>query len=198
MADAAIDIGEDLRIIETKMKQLKLDYEQYFLGSRPREPAMLRGEVQKTMIRFANTPIKNTAERFKFNSINSRFMSLKRQWDDILRKIEAGTYTRHIFKANLHDRERIEDGKAAELAAGPSSRRPAAEAGTQSDGDIFASYIKAAKSCGQSVKGLTPEKLQAVIKKQASAIKKQHGVQRVKFRVEVQDGKVKLKATGVK
>jgi hypothetical protein len=197
MGEAAFDIGEELRIIEAKMKQLKLDYEQYFIGSRPREPAMLRGEVQKTMIRFANTPIKNTAERFKFNSVNSRFMTFKRQWDDTLRKIEAGTYTRHVFKANLHDRERIDAGQAAE-SANPSNRTSSAKAGTQPDGDIFASYMKAAKSCGQSVKGLTPEKLQAVIQKQANAIKQKHGVQKVRFRVEVKDGKVKLKATGVK
>ena len=158
---------------------------------------MLRSEIQKTMVRFANTPIKNTAERFKFNSINSRFMTFKRQWDDTLRKIEAGTYTRHVFKANLHDRERFEAGKADEPAT-PSSRKSAAKAGTRSNRDIYASYMKAAKSCGQSVKGLTPEKLEAVIQKQASAIKKKHGVQKVKFRVEVVDGKVKLKATGVK
>ena len=65
-------------------------------------------------------------------------------------------------------------------------------------GHIFASYITAAKSCGQSVKGLTPDKLQAAIRKQEAAIRQKHGAEKVNFRVEVEGGKVKLKATAVK
>ncbi len=37
-------IEEDLQTLDIKMKQLKLDYERYFLGTRPREPAMARSE----------------------------------------------------------------------------------------------------------------------------------------------------------
>ena len=108
-------LEEELQVLDAKVKQLKLDYEQYFSGSRPREPVMLRAEVQKAVARWANTPIQNTAQRFKFNSMNSRFQALKRQWDPTLRNIEAGTYERHDFRADLHDRER-----------GTKSRRPAA------------------------------------------------------------------------
>ena len=58
---AAID--EELQLLEVKIKQLKLDYEHYFLGTRPREPIQLRGEVQKTILRHTNQPIQNTAAR---------------------------------------------------------------------------------------------------------------------------------------
>jgi len=191
-----VDIAEELRIVDAKMKQLKLDYEQYFLGARPREPAMARSEVQKQMTKFANIAIKNTAQRFKFNALNARFMTFKRQWDDTLRKIEAGTYQRHVFKAKLHERER---GITEEPIAPPEKgSKKTAAAKTGHDPDIFESYKKAAQSCGQSTKGLTPEKLQAAIRKQEAAIKKKMGVDRVNFRVEVENGKVKLKATAVK
>ncbi len=33
---------EEIKILEIKMQQLKLDYEKYFLGTRPTEPAMAR------------------------------------------------------------------------------------------------------------------------------------------------------------
>ena len=182
-----MSMDEELRMLDMKMKQLKLDYEQYFLGARPREPAMLRGEVQKIVLRFSNTPIQNTAERFKFNSLNSRFITRRRKWDDTLRKIEKGTYQRHVFKANLHERER---GVGAPPEAGKS------QAGASSS--IFDDYVEAARSCGQDTSKLTPDKLRAAVAKQEAAIKKKLGVEKVKFRVAVEDGKVKLKATAVR
>lgn len=196
MRNEPTEITEELRMLDVKLKALKRDYEQYFLGSRPREPANSRAEMQKAMIRLSSGLIKNTGERFKFNTLNSQFLTYKRHWDDTLRRMENGTYKRHIFKANLHERERgiSEDPKPAANATAKAKR--GGDRG--SDGDIFNSYIEAAKSCGQSTAGLTPAKLQAVMEKQAGAIKKKLGVKKVKFRVEVVDGKVKLKARASK
>ena len=53
----------------------------------------------------------------------------------------------------------------------------------------------AAASCGQNVKGLTPEKLQGVIERQEKALRQKLGCEKVNFRVVVQEGKVKLKAS---
>jgi len=179
-------IEEELRIFEKKLMQLKLDYDQYFLGSRPREPVMSRAEIQKQVHIFSNNPIPNTADRFKFNSINSRFQAYKRQWDSTLRQIEAGTYTRHVFKANLHDRARNQ-----------TSTEPRQQKGAASADAIYHSYLDAARSCGQSVSNITPEKIRNVIQKQEAALRQKLGCDRVNFRVVVQDGKVKLKATPV-
>ena len=179
-------LEEDLQILDAKVKQLKLEYEQYFMGQRPREPTILRADVQKQIARYSNEPIKNTALRFKFSSLFSRFMVFKRQWDNNLRKIEAGTYERHVFKADLHENARTTS--PTRTASGP---RP------QSGRGLFESYMDAAKSCGQNVASLTPQKLQAVISKQETAIRKKYGCERVNFRVVVKDGRVKLKASPV-
>lgn len=180
-------IEEELTVLETKVKALKRDYEQYFAGVRPREPAQLRAEVQKQIIRHSNTPIQNTAQRFRFNSINSRFQAFKRQWDNILRQIDAGTYKRHVFKADLHERERA---KRPAPGAGGGTGRDAAQPGA-----LYDAYCEAARSCGQSVSGLTPQKLEAVVRKQEAALRKKLGCEKVDFRVVVESGKVKLKAS---
>jgi hypothetical protein len=182
----AVTIDEELQQLEIKVKQLKLDYEQYFLGTRPREPGQLRAEVQKTILRHSNQPILNTAARFRFNSINSRFQAFKRQWNVTTRQIEAGTYKRHVFKANLHDRER-DQSSANQAKAG----RPAIEQGTA----LFEAYRDAALACGQNVKGLTPDKLKSVVAKQEATLRKKLGCDKVDFRVVVEGGKVKLKAS---
>ncbi len=182
----AVSQEEELKVLEIKMNQLKLDYEKYFLGTRPTEPSMPRSEVQKIVIRFSNTRITNTALRFKFNSLNGRYQAFKRQWDSTLRQIEAGTYRRHVFKADLRDRERI---VAPNLKP---ERKGSAPSGQ--DADIFETYRDAMIATGQDASGLTRAKLQSAIRKQEAALKKKFGCKRIDFRVVVQNGKVRLKA----
>ena len=147
----------DLRTLDTKLKQLKLDYDRYFLGSRPREPSVLRGEVDKLIAIYSNQAIRNSALRFRFSSLCSRYQAFKRQWSEVLRQIEAGTYSRHRFKAELHERERRTEDKPAQ--------KPAAKGAAQGDA-LFKAYVEACRSCGQDVKGLTPAKLEGILAKQ--------------------------------
>jgi hypothetical protein len=175
---------EELRDLDRKLKQLRLDYERYFLGTRPREPLLLRSEVEKLMVVHANTAIKNTATRFKFQSICSRYQAFKRQWTDTLRKMEQGTYARHRFRAELHDRERAGgEGQAPQPGGAPA---------------LFQEYRDARLACGQAVDKLTPRKLEAIIEEQRSKLKERFGDAKFRFRVVVEDGRAKLKASRVK
>jgi hypothetical protein len=178
---------EEIKILEIKTNQLKLDYEKYFLGTRPTEPAMLRAEVQKMYVKWSNTRLTNTALRFKFNSLNGRYQAFKRRWDNILRQIDAGTYKRHVFKADLHDRER---GIGVEASKGNAGK----PTGGTSSTDLFETYRDALMATGQDASKISPAKLQAAIRKQEDAVKKKLGCERVDFKVVVQGGKVKLKA----
>jgi hypothetical protein len=190
-ADAS-QIGEDLQVLDLKMKQLKFEYEQYFMGGRPREPAQLRAEVQKIVTRYSNMGIPNTALRFKFNNLCARYFALRRRWDGVLRQIEEGTYKPQLFKAKMRG------GSSATEEAGtpPARRRGAGPPG--GDGDLFASYVAARERCGEEVKGLTREKLAQLVEKQSSAIRQRYGCDEVRFRVVVENGRTKLKATPVK
>ena len=182
---------DDLQALETKLKQLKLDYEQYFLGSRPREPAQGRSEVQKLFTIYQNTPIQNTALRFRFNSLCARYFALRRQWDLVLRQIEEGTYSRHVFKANLHDR--IRSGKGAAPSAAP----PPPAADVPNFKGVYEEYLAACRNTGEDTRSLTRERMDKVLTGQADAIRKQYGCEDVRFRVVVEGGKARLKATPV-
>ncbi len=96
-------IEADLQLLEAKLKLLKREYEQYFMGNRPREPLTSRAEVQKSVAYWSNLSIKNTASRFRFNTICARFFTFRRQWDETCRKIENGTYAPHVLKAKLRE-----------------------------------------------------------------------------------------------
>jgi hypothetical protein len=181
------DIEEDMQLLEAKLKVLKFQYEQYFLGNRPREPQVERGEVQKIIAYWSNLAIRNTAQRFKFNTLCQRFFTFRRQWDETVRKIENGTYAPHNFKAKL----RGGNGGAATPEAAANAAEPRGD-------DLFAAYLEARKACGEKVDGLTRQKLDLVIARQEAALKSRYDCAAVKFRVVVENGKTKLKAQPVR
>ena len=181
--------GEELEILGRKVTQLKLAYDQYFLGSRPREPVMLRDEVRKLILVYSNEAIQNTALRFKFNSISSRYQAFKRQWTETLRKIEEGTYSPHRFKAKLHGHE------------GSPPPPPPRRAGRSTAGGgrrIFDDYVSARQACGEDVEKLSPEKLEEILNRQREVLRERYGDCEFEFRVTVEDGRAKLKASRVK
>jgi hypothetical protein len=196
MAELGADTETDLHQLDVKLKTLRMEYEQYFLGARKREPSLLRGEVNKIVAYYANAPIRNTALRFLFNNLRARYFTHKRLWDETCRKIEDGTYERHLFKADLHDRERAEkqQKKAAKLAA---EAAPAVNAAS-GEAALFAEYARARASTGQSAAGLTRDKFSALLRQQEEAIRAKFGAAKVNFRVVVEEGRAKLKATPVK
>ena len=182
------NIDEDMQLLEAKLKVLKFQYEQYFMGNRPREPQVERGEVQKIVAYWSNLAIRNTASRFKFNTLCQRFFTFRRQWDETMRKIEAGTYAPHNFKAKLRS------GVSSNAPAGDANVKAAEPKGD----DLFDAYVEARKACGEDTSGLTRQKLDLVIAKQEAALKSRYDCAAVKFRVVVEKGKTKLKAQPVK
>jgi hypothetical protein len=181
MANIGQEIGEDLKVLDAKIKQAKFEYDQYFLGHRPREPVMVRGEVQKIVAYWSNFPIHNTASRFRFNSLCARFFTFRRQWDEINRKIEEGTYEPHLKRAQRRVGMTRDDAPAK-----PSS----------TDSDVCSAYLEARQACGQG--GVDAAKVNALLEKQRRAITEKYGCKDVKFRVVVEGGKTKLKASPVR
>jgi hypothetical protein len=185
------DIEEDLILLDARMKMLRNEYEQYFLGSRKREPQLLRGEVQKIISYYANVPIRNTGHRFKFNNLRARYFAFRRHWDDTQRKIEDGTYDRHRFQAELHERER------GIVADKPKEPAPTAPAERNDLDQLYSAWIEARGATGQPTAGLTREKLAAQLEQQTATIRERFGAGEVRFRVVVEDGRAKLKASPV-
>ena len=174
---------EDVAELDRKVKQLKLDYERYFLGLRPREPVQPRGEVERLMAQLSAKPIQNTALRFRYASIASRYQAFKRQWNETLRQIETGTYTRHRFKAQIHER-------------GATHTDPTPAAAPGSGDDLYSSYRDARLACGQAVENLSRARLDAIIEGQRKTLEQRFGSDaRFRFRVVVEEGRAKLKAS---
>ena len=178
-----METGPAVDRVDKKLESLRLEYEQYFLGQRPNEPLAQRRELERLVAKLGDLSIPNTALRFRLQSTSARFQALRRQWNETLRKIEAGTYKRHVFRANLR-------GSAVPHQATGAAAPPRETART----DVFDAYVKAARACGVDSGGLTRKRLETVLRRREEELRQKLGCERVEFGVAVKNGRVTLRA----
>ena len=85
--------------LEEELAALKVAYEQYFLGNERLAPARAHDDFKKRIMRLKSGMVRNTAAKFRMNSLHNKFLTYERMWQRTLQEIEAGTYKRDLFKA---------------------------------------------------------------------------------------------------
>jgi hypothetical protein len=186
-------IDEDLVELEHKIQRLKIEYDQYFMGAMKREPILLRGEVQRLITKYVNEPPINARQKFRFNTLCSRFQAYRTLWGRAMREIEAGTYKSHRFKAALHEAEQA-PAEAPQAADGTADAGAGeAPAAKKSPVDrIYASLMAARQKTGETGE-LNRAKLEAAVRKQTEALRAQHPDAKISFRIVIENNKAKLK-----
>ncbi|MFO0759658.1 MAG: MXAN_5187 C-terminal domain-containing protein [Byssovorax sp.] len=94
-----IEIDKALEDLETRIERLRALYEQYFMGFEKIEPQTQRKEVDKLVTIFRREQIRNTAQRFKFQTLVQRYTTMQQYWGRVTREIENGTFRRDVIKA---------------------------------------------------------------------------------------------------
>ena len=184
-------IAEDLTLLEHQLKELITRYEQYFVGLEKREPLPLLAEVQKLSRRYANVPINNTMYKHKYNMLVARLNTYREHWNRILRLIEEGKYSRDRFIRDLHLRQHVK--KTVHHEEGQEEHHK-----PHHDPEIdriFLELREARKACHLSVEKLNIEQVAATIEKSKAALVARLGSADLVFRVVIEDGKPKIKAS---
>jgi hypothetical protein len=95
-SDSPVDAEELLEQLEKLMDRLKVMYEQYFLGIQKLAPAQLHSEAERRLRDLTQVQLRNTALRYRFNSIQQKYGSYNSYWRRTLREIEQGKYVRTL------------------------------------------------------------------------------------------------------
>jgi len=83
-------VEQELNRLEAELKRLEAEYNMFFAGRLARPPSETRDRVTALVKRIDRTPISNTGERFRFQTIQSRFSTFIDLWDRGLRAREEG------------------------------------------------------------------------------------------------------------
>jgi len=84
---------------EIQLSRIKHLYEQWFQGIERIEPQIPRKQFDRAMHELRKTTPRNTALRFRFQTLIQRYTTLQTYWRRIGRQIEEGTYRRDLLRA---------------------------------------------------------------------------------------------------
>jgi hypothetical protein len=180
--------AQELAELDEAITNLHVLYEKYFLGIDRKPPDNERKRVSEKTREMRNTSIRNTALKFKVNSLFAKLLSFERMWDRTLREIEEGTYKRDVFKANLRHKDR-DPGQPAAVPA-----RNAPEISQANLRRLYDTYLVAKKQCGESTAGISFESLASRIRAQVPELMQKHKARTIEFKVVIKGGKAILKA----
>jgi len=120
------EIDGKLQKLETKLDNLRRDYEQFFVGARDRPPRNTRKQVDKLVRDLEQASVTNTSQKFRLRGLVQRYNSYKQKWNRVERQIEEGTYAPHQERAKRRAGERTDDDQ-------PNDRK---DGGDQQEDDV--------------------------------------------------------------
>jgi len=94
---------------EIQLSRIKHLYEQWFQGIERIEPQIARKQFDRAMHELRKTTPRNTALRFRFQTLIQRYTTLQTYWRRIGRQIEEGTYRRDLLRARRRREAARED-----------------------------------------------------------------------------------------
>lgn len=90
MSTRTSEFEREMLQLEAELKRLEAEYNMFFAGRLPRLPWETRARVEALVKKHDRAPHRNTAERFRFGTLQARFVSFCELWDRALKAREEG------------------------------------------------------------------------------------------------------------
>jgi len=181
----------DLQRLESELKRLEAEYNMFFAGRLPKPPWETRARVDALVKQYDRAPIRNTGERFRFESLQSRYASLVELWDRGLRSREEG-------RGGPFGQARSEP-RAEQKPAEPRVLRVSSFKDPMQEMDklhtLYDSLVEARREVGEDP--VPFHKFAELVNGQVKKLTSSGGGE-VAFRVAVKDGKVNFTARAMK
>src|SRR5262249_44628176 len=163
----------------------------FFSGRLPKPPWETRARVTALVKQYDRAHIQNYGERFRFQSIQTRFNKLIDLWDRGMRAREEGRAGPFAQKRQTKEPEKKgASGRVVKVAA---FRDPASE--TDKLTELYQSLTEARREVGEEQ--VPFNKFAELVKGQVKKLRDSGGSE-VAFRVSVKDGKVNFTARALK
>jgi hypothetical protein len=187
------DIARDLQQLATDLRQLEAEYNAFFAGRLPRPPWETRGRVEAVLKRWDRKRIDASVDRFRFQTIQSRFATFVDLWDRGLRAREEGRpgpFAQPLPKGGGRDKAQPKESRILHVTAfsDPMREMDKLEA-------LYETLMDARRELGDDA--VPFHKFAALVKNQVAQFR-ESGSPEVAFRVAVKDGKVNFTARGLK
>jgi hypothetical protein len=204
-------IDEELNQFEKDIRQLRIEYEQFFGGGRKRPPTEIEWRLDLFVKRYAERGGElRLHQRFRYNNLTQTHAKYKDIFRKRLQQREEGTVSRHFGSAAKKiEAERAERREGirlkAEAAAAAKSgsgnahttfrvvcSKPELEADKISK--LYEAFLEAKQKAGEDTIKFTRSNFHEFVMKKTKDLQKTKNCKDVEYLVEVKEGHVKLKA----
>jgi hypothetical protein len=184
---------EDLSRLERDIRQLKIEFEQYFGGGKKRPPSDIEWRIEQIIKRYGDRAAEmNYGQRFRYGNLTQTYSKYREIFHKRMQKREEGTVQRHFgAAARAIQAERSRSGTASPSPVAVTCSDLERESGKVDE--LYRAFREALNSSGESVERLSREKFQKFLLQKSDQIRKQRGDQ-IEFLVSIENGKARLKA----
>jgi hypothetical protein len=207
-----VTIDEELTVLDTQLRRLKIEYEIFFSNPTKRPPTDVEWKVVSIIKKFSDGGRMSFSQRYRYNEMAQRYAVYSDLWrkkarireegyrrpQDALLSVQGVRVAEEDHKQQHHP---VYGVSAAAAAAGAGSAR-ASQAFSLHDVDksereqverLYNTLVAAKKKAGENVSG-NFDSFTTFVQKKTQQIRKQYGCQSVEYTVELANGHVKLKA----
>jgi hypothetical protein len=189
------ETDEDLNRLERDIRQLKVEYDQYFGGGRKRPPTEIEWRIEQVVKRYGDRGAEmGYGQRFRLSNLLQTYSKYREIFHKKMMKREQGTVERHFgAAARIIEAERA----GARKGQGPvpvvvTCSDPAQE--PRKVEQLYSAFREALESSGESTEQLSEQKFTEFLLQKSQQLHKLERSGDVEFVVLVEDGKARLKA----
>jgi hypothetical protein len=192
---------EDMNQLEKDIRQLKIEYEQYFGGGKKRPPTELEWRIELMMKRYGDRGSQmNFAQRFRYSNLAQMYTKYREIFRKRMKQKEEGSVQRHFGAAareieNQRKQKQVAESKsntAQPLAFAISCKDPDHE--KKKVEQLYTAFRQAKEQAGEDAERLTLEAFQRFVRQKTDQLMKQQETREVEFVVTVEGKQARLKA----
>lgn len=197
-------IDEELGALERDIRQLKIEYDQFFGGGRKRPPNEIEWRIELVVKKYGErSGDMKYGQRFRYNNLTQTYAKYKDIFRKRLKQKEEGAVQRHFGAAakaiEAERAQRLAEANAryATAVAEPSVFRMSCsepERETEKVEKLYQAFVQAKRNAGENIEKLTHAGFSEFVRKKTKDLQTQKGCHEVEYVVETVDHQVKLKA----
>jgi hypothetical protein len=208
-----LTVDEELNLLEAQLRRLKIEYECYFSNPTKKPPTDIEWKVLGLLRKFSDGGRLTFSQRFRYNEIAQRYAVYSDLWrkkgrireEGYRRPQDALLSVQGVRPAEDHEPQHrpvygVGNGATGAAAAAPAkSDQPltidCSDPHAERDRveKLYQALTTAKKQAGEAVSG-NLDSFAKFVEKKTNQIRKEQGCRAVEYSVQIENGKVQLKA----
>jgi hypothetical protein len=198
-----VTTDEELNVLETQLRRLKIEYEVYFNNPAKRPPNDIEWKVLSLLRKMSDGVRMSFSQRYRYNEMAQRYAVYSDLWRKKTRIREEGYRRPQDALLSVSGVRAEQEHKPQHQVYGVNHAAATSQHITLHNIDhaerelverLYNTLVAAKKMAGENLTG-NLDSFSTFVQKKTDEIRKRYHCQDVEFTVELTDGHVKLKAT---